>query len=209
MGRTFQEEAGLNQQLYFNDHYFSTTQWMSFRSQIEGVRIFNPQTVLEIGVGNGFVSSILRNCGYSVTTMDINPGLKPDYTGSITDINNVFADKLFDVVLCAEVLEHLPFNLFLSCIQNIEKVSNMGAVITLPNAKRQVINIYGHIPKININIFWGLGVNKVPPEHHWEIDSKKETKLKNITRTMNKYFILEDIRRIEGNPYHMRFLLRK
>ena len=111
-GRTLFEETNLDRSIYFSDGYFSSRQWMSYRSQIEGVRSYNPHTVLEIGVGSGFVTSILRKCGYSVTTIDINPGLEPDYVGSITDLDNVFQDKSFDVVLCAEVMEHLPFNLF-------------------------------------------------------------------------------------------------
>lgn len=209
MGRTFQEESNLKQQIYFNDHYFSSSQWMSFRAQIEGVRIFNPQTVLEIGVGNGFVSSILRRCGYSVTTMDINPGLEPDYIGNITELNNIFARESFDVILCAEVLEHLPFTLFQTCINNIAEVCKVGAVITLPNATRQIINIHGRIPKMNINIFWGIGTGKIACEHHWEVDSTKQTKIRNITGIMGDYFTLTDLQRIEGNPYHMRFLLRK
>lgn len=166
MGRTFQEESNLKEQVYFSDHYFSSSQWMSFRAQIEGVRTFKPKNVLEIGIGNGFVSSILQRCGYSVTTMDINPALNPDYIGNITDLNNMFAKESFDVILCAEVLEHLPFKLFQTCIYNIAEVSKFGTVITLPNATRQLINIHGRIPKMDINIFWGLGVNKIPREHH-------------------------------------------
>jgi len=62
---------------------------------------------------------------------------------------------------------------------------------------------------MEINIFWGLGVSKIASEHHWEIESTKQTKLGNITKSIGDYFTLQDIRRIEGNPYHMRFLLSK
>lgn len=207
-GRTFFEESNLDRAIYFSDGYFSPKQWMSFRSQIEGVRICNPHTVLEIGVGSGFVTTILRKCGYSVTTIDINPGLEPDYVGSITELNNIFSDKSFDVVLCAEVMEHLPFSLFETCINNIAKVSRSGAVVTLPSAMRQIISIYGHIPKKDISLYWALGKRKIPREHHWEVDNSKQTELKNISKIMQKYFLINETKRVEGNPYHMRFLLK-
>lgn len=91
----------------------------------------NPSKVLEIGVGNGFLSSYLRRRGVALTTLDIDAGLKPDITGSVLSLP--LEDRAFDIVGCFEVLEHLPYEDFPKALSEIRRVCSKGAVISVPD----------------------------------------------------------------------------
>jgi len=72
------------------------------------------QTVLEVGAGDGYCSSVLTSRGYDVMSVEISKirlkrikeqGLKAVWG----DVNNLpFEDNSFDTVICGEVLEHIP-----------------------------------------------------------------------------------------------------
>jgi len=92
---------------YFNKSYDTKERFISYWHQINEIMELNPKKVLEIGVGNGFVSKYLKERGVNVITLDIDERLKPDAVGSVLDIP--FSESSFDVVTCYEVLEHLPY----------------------------------------------------------------------------------------------------
>lgn len=50
--------------------------------------------------------------GLNVMTADIDPSLDPDFICSVTDLSKTFKPNSFDCILCAEVLEHIPFEYF-------------------------------------------------------------------------------------------------
>ncbi len=107
------DESKISWQTYFKSNYANKERWVSYFYQTKlVVQNLKPNNnILEIGVGNGVVAYFLKHAGYQLTTMDINPQLKPDYLQSITDLSNI-ADNSFDLILCAEVLEHLPYHTF-------------------------------------------------------------------------------------------------
>src|SRR3989344_860983 len=116
---------------YFNLKYDSKERWVSYWYQIKEVKEQNPKTVLEIGVGNKVVSDYLKKIGLKVTTCDFDKNLKPDVVADVLDLP--FKKESFDVVLCAEVLEHLPFGKFSKALKEIHRVTQTSAIITLPH----------------------------------------------------------------------------
>jgi 2-polyprenyl-3-methyl-5-hydroxy-6-metoxy-1,4-benzoquinol methylase len=88
--------------------YNTKERFCSFWHQLDETLSFEPDTVLEIGPGDGLVTNQLRRAGLEVTTLDLDPALNPDVVGSASELP--FADRSFDVVVCCEVLEHLPFD---------------------------------------------------------------------------------------------------
>ena len=117
---------------YYSFEKYNTKQRMlTYWHQINEVLKRQPSSVLEIGVGTGLVSSYLRHLGIEVKTFDINAALKPDYIGSVLDIDAI-VDRQFDLVLCARVLHHLPFSQLPIALEKIAKVSRRDAVVTLP-----------------------------------------------------------------------------
>jgi hypothetical protein len=69
--------------------------------------------VLEVGPHLGFVTALLDNAGYSVTTLDQVPCKfsRPTCGHIEADLLELTPDKIraFDLILCCETLEHLPW----------------------------------------------------------------------------------------------------
>lgn len=107
----------------------------SITEQLRQISYSGYTNILEIGVGKGF----LKHCfqlfpQISHTTIDIAEDLHPDYVGSVT--NMPFENKQFDVVVCAEVLEHLAFTDFLPSLKEIRRVARHKAILSLPDKRR-------------------------------------------------------------------------
>jgi protein-L-isoaspartate O-methyltransferase len=56
--------------------------------KIHEIDKLKPKDILEIGLGDGFVSSFLKRAGYDVTTVDINPALEPDICAPLDQMSN-------------------------------------------------------------------------------------------------------------------------
>jgi hypothetical protein len=209
-GRSFQKEAELAFDYYLSDNYFKPLQFVSYCGQINAVRKVSPETLLEIGIGNGIVCTLLEYLGIDVTTFDINPNLKPDVVGNIIDLKKYFNSEQFDAVLCCEVLEHLPLDMLDTCLENISYVSR-SAIITLPRSGRVLLFANGEIPKksFDISIRMPFTFSRTSDMHHWEIDSSKSSSMKNILSIMNKYFNVREFYRMPWNYYHYVFILDK
>lgn len=202
----------MNKQLYFHREYNSERRWMSYWYQINEISKLKPKNVLEIGIGNGLVTWYLRKSGIKVTTCDINKNLKPDIT---TDIRNLkFRDNEFDFVLCAQVLEHLPFRYFRKVLTNIYRISNKWVLITLPDYSVfdfffsfKLIPFIPRITKI-FRIRFPIK-HQYDGNHYWEINKKgfSDKKIKSIFTEMN-FKIIKDYNPKE-NPFHRFFLLKK
>lgn len=213
-GRTKIEEETLKKDVYFSDGYFSPDQFISFTEQLHLVHSLNKNDLLEIGIGNGIVSDFLRKAGLNVTTFDINPKLNPDFVGSVTDLKNIFPHRKFDLILCAEVLEHMPFACFEKAINNIAETTSDYAILTLPRCQKIIYDIQFKVkipklPYIEKGIFFSIPGSTIIQEHHWEIDSSKETRLKAINLIIKKYFKIVDSNRFRFRPFHYYFILKK
>src|SRR6186997_2442925 len=116
---------------YKSTKYEKVDRWVSYYRQIHEVLALRPENLLEIGKGSGLVSTVLKSRGVDVTSLDIDPGVHPDVVGSVLALP--FEDKKFDVTLCAEVLEHLPFEEFPKALSEIRRVTRRAVVLSLPN----------------------------------------------------------------------------
>jgi ubiquinone/menaquinone biosynthesis C-methylase UbiE len=171
-----------------------------------------PKRVLEIGIGNGFVSKYLKERRINVITLDVDIRLNPDVAGSVLDIP--FADNSFDIIACYALLEHLPYENFHKALSEIYRVSKSYVVLSLPDASR-VYRIYVQIPKIGkIKRFIYLPRRKKPVhifdgEHYWEI-GKAGYSLKRILEDIQSVrFKIEKTYRLFEHPYYRFFILRK
>lgn len=199
------------------DHYFSLNydtkqRWISYWYQINEILNQNPKNVLEIGVGNKTVSSYLKNVGIDVTTCDFDQSLAPDVVADVLKLP--FKKDSFDVVFCAEVLEHLPFSKFKKALDQIFKVTKKTAIITIPHFS--LTNLYlgfkiiPFIPKIDLSLKIDLPVkHKFTKEHYWEI-GKKNYPLPLIKNKIEKSgFAIEKSFYPKENPRHHFFVLKK
>jgi len=197
---------------YFNMFYDSKKRFISYWHQIYEIIKLEPKRVLEIGIGNSFLSKYLKDRNLKVITLDIDEKLNPDKVGSV--LNIPFADNSFEVVACYELLEHLPYENFFKAISEIFRVSKSYSVLSLPD-KSRFCSLYLQIQKIVIfKKLLGLPrisvpIHKFDGEHYWEI-GKAGYPLEKITKDIQRTgFKIEKTYRIFENPEHRFFILRK
>jgi len=151
------------QSLYWSTRYLSPKRFSSIGYQWKSAIELNKQKYLEIGVGNGILTQLLIAREKIVTTIDLNFNLYPDIVGELPVLP--FYDKSFEVSLCYEVLEHLPFDLFEQSLLDIARVTTDYVIISIPDATHTYKGLSGKIKKIiKKNTY-----QKKPYEHYWEI----------------------------------------
>lgn len=197
---------------YFKKNYDSKTRFISYWHQINEITEINPNTVLEIGIGNKFVSKYLKERNFNVTTLDIDERLKPDKVGSVLRIP--YNENFFDVVACYELLEHLEYKYFQKALSEIHRVSKNYAILSLPDCSR-VYRIFIQIPRLGVlKTFvpipiWGKRKHSFDGEHYWEIE-KLGYPLNRIREDITKVgFKIMKTYRIFEHPYHRFFVLEK
>lgn len=172
---------------YLTQKYNHKARWTSYWHQIDLVLGLAPASVLEIGLGNGVVKDYLSKCGTEIKTLDIDPSLHPDFIGSVEAMP--FPNGSFDCVLAAEILEHLPFEKFGRCLAEIRRVSKKNAVVSLPDARRTLINFYLKLPLLPaLKLFWQIPSfkeHKFNGQHYWE-PGKRGFGLKMVEKEIEK-----------------------
>lgn len=204
-------EQNLKLDTYFSDHYFTDVQWLSMLEQINLVRKYknNEGTkILEVGKGSGIVETILKHIGYDVTTFDINPNLNPTKVADITSMEDINFGTRYDLVLCAEVLEHIPFGMFDRCLQNLRNLSKDIVIITLPNCKEFTTLSLKYRDKIYKKTFFGKASAIKCKAHFWELNSSKATETDNIIHKLNKYYKIVNHGTVQSNPNHYYFVCK-
>jgi ubiquinone/menaquinone biosynthesis C-methylase UbiE len=127
--------------------------------QVNQVLMFEPSSVLEVGIGNRNVYNRLKKCGIDIVGCDIFKELRPDVVANVVSLP--FDDNSFDVVLCAEVLEHLPFEDGMKGLKELSRVAKRILVLTLP----QLSYADRFFRKVKSIPFTSYG------EHRWELGS--------------------------------------
>jgi len=193
---------------YKSVKYEHLDRWISYYRQIQEVLALRPDRLLEIGKGSGLVSTVLKSRGLDVTSLDIDADVKPDVVGSVLALP--FEDKRFDVTLCAEVLEHLPFEDFPKALAEIRRVTRRGVVLSLPNWG-WTFWLGLKLPMMpKLDLFWKLtGVMRHPSggEHFWEI-GKRGYPLRKVSGAIEAAgFRVRTTYLKSDSPYHRFFLL--
>ena len=183
--------------------------WVSYWHQINEVLDLKPHRVLEIGVGSRTVANYLKNKGVELTTLDIDLELKPDVIASVDAIP--LPNGAFDVILCAEVLEHLPFEKFEQCLMELKRVNASHIVLSLPHFG-PAIRFSFKAPFLK-EIQWAFKLpipkrHQVEGGHQWEI-GKRGYPLSRIKAAIKRHFIIQKEFIPFENQYHHFFILKK
>ncbi len=200
---------------HYKEGYDNLERFISYHHQIDFARKLSPKNILEIGVGNKTVSNYLKNNGFKVTTFDLDKKLEPDYVGDLRELP--FDDNSFDLVMCCEVLEHLPFSEFEKALSEIKRVSKKNAIISIPNSSK-IVGIHFKFPgmfflfhKPLLSFIFSIPFpikHKFDGEHYWEI-GKKGYSLKKVMNKIRKHFKIKKSMRLKLNTYHHFFVLEK
>ena len=196
---------------YYSFSYESLPRWSSYWYQIHEVLSLGASSVLEIGVGNGVVTKYLKGAGLHITTLDVDKDLEPDVVASVTDMP--LSDGSHDVVLAAQVLEHLSFEEFAPALAEIHRVAGRYAVISLPHWGSILLGIVKLplLPWLRLLCKLPSVAGSVPEdtEHRWEIGRRGYplSRVKKEMRTSG-FDIVRDYIIVEY-PYHHFFVLKK
>jgi glycosyltransferase involved in cell wall biosynthesis/ubiquinone/menaquinone biosynthesis C-methylase UbiE len=92
-------------------------------------------SILDIGARDGYISNLLLQHFESVTALDLEEPQVPNkkictVKGDITDLR--YADNAFDVVICTEVLEHIPPQVLSKACGELSRVAKYAVVIGVP-----------------------------------------------------------------------------
>lgn len=165
--------------------------------------------VLEVGPGNGHTTWLLRSWGFQVDTLDFDPALNPDIVGDVTALP--LADKSYDCVLAAEVLEHLPWEEFAPALSELHRVCRGHVVLTLP-APFLGLSLMGGMTWLE-HIAFHLGIphwkrHRFDGQHYWEL-GKRGTERRVVRRAIlaQGFQILREYRPAPSR-YCLFFLLR-
>jgi hypothetical protein len=196
---------------YLQFSYNKKGRFCSYWHQIEEVRKLNPENILEIGMGNGFVAWFLQNAGLEVTTMDIDPDLKPTIVGSVVDIP--LPDDSFDLVMCCQLLEHLPYDNFVPALLQLHRVAKKHVVLSLPDMK-PVHRVHIETPIGKARFFYPKLFSKpidwkFDGQHHWNINNLGYPTTRIINDIMSTNFKIVSHFRVPENPGHHFFILNK
>ncbi|MBD2204060.1 methyltransferase type 11 [Calothrix sp. FACHB-1219] len=200
-------QLGLN----IND-YLSSDRFISYSHQLRLTTIYAKpgDKVLEIGIFNSILATLLKTHGYKITTADIDTNLNPDL---ILDINSDFILDDFDVITAFQVLEHMEFSQFPIILRNLS-LNSKYIIISLPyntlglsvKIKFTFLERARHL-SLKIPKFW----SNIPisNQHYWEAGLKGYSR-KTIRDNINSAGLRIESEFIDPmNPYHWFLVLRK
>ena len=191
------------------DHY-STYQYnkkqrfIAYWHQIDEIIKSKPKNILEIGIGNGFVTSYLRNFCLDIVSLDFDKDLCPNVAGNVLELP--FSNSSFDVVTCYEVLEHIRFDLFSAALREIFRVCSSRAIISIPDCERYFrvaqLPFLGEIERLLSIPRFVKPVHEFDGQHFWEI-GKRGYPLKKVMAIIEREgFVIDSTYRVFENPHH-------
>jgi len=147
----------------------------SYRMQLRLALRTSPKTCLLVGRGDGLVDRLLTAAGVATVSLDVVPELEPDVVGSVDAIP--LEDDCFDLCICCQVLEHLPFERFGHALRELRRVSRGRLVLSLPD-QRRCVTLRINAPRLSRQLQWSpprMRAPRIPADrletdgHHWEI----------------------------------------
>ena len=203
-------ETQVNKKAYRFEKYCGLDRWSSYHYQLREILALTPQSVLEVGKGDGVIGHYLReNTTTSYRSLDIAEDLHPDIIGEVEHIP--LSDHEVDMVVAFEVLEHIPFERFEPALEELSRVATKHVIISLPHFGPS-IRFSIKLPFMGEHKFaWKLPYHPVHVfggEHYFEI-GKKGYEVGVIRTAITQHFIIEKEFVPYENQYHHFFVLSK
>jgi len=183
----------LEKEIHFN--------WYYHQARIVYQNCTRNQRLLEIGLGTGLLSGLLKKRGWSIKTLDIDSGKDPDFAEDAMNFD--YVKHQFGVVLAFEIFEHMPFSVFENVVKQFSSSGVRSVYFSIPWNERELINLHLKLPKTRV-MKWRVAIpaGKITTHaHFWELATRKK-------RTGQKQLIpLPEVERVfELNGFRLRRL---
>jgi hypothetical protein len=191
--------------------YNSKGRVLSFWYQASEALEVQPGKVLVVGKGSGITEGLIKSMSpmkVQIYTLDIDRIVTPDIVGTVTMLP--FRDESFDVTICCQVLEHIPFDRFGSALHELQRVTSNRLVMSLPHGRKFVKLAFRVSPMQERTLIIKNPFNRkvnTSRHHCWEIN--RTVTRKQVTNEIRKYFDIEREYLNELNCYHRFYILRK
>jgi ubiquinone/menaquinone biosynthesis C-methylase UbiE len=183
--------------------------WVSYWHQVHEVLGTGSASVLEVGVGCGLVKNQLRAAGLDVTCVDIDERLGADRVGDVRALP--FDDNVFDIVVCAQVLEHMPWEEFPRALRELHRVARRWALVTLPQSGKPLALVVT-LPKLGTLAYAtrtpSLRRYRFDGQHYWQVGSRG-TRQRAVRARLAPLFDIKPEYTLPDFAYHRFYLLAK
>ena len=204
---------------HYSEMYLSNTRWLSYIAQIASLEGVNINKIAEIGIGPNVMNFIVKktypDCKF--ITIDINPDLKPDFVASVLKLP--FQENEMDATFCCQVLEHIPYEMFVPALKEIVRITKKRVVISIPDitpffylrfrGSRRLLNRLWK--GINLpHLFTTKFDKRTVDQHFWEIGYKgySQKRIQSDINSIEGIKIVDQFRLIE-RPYWHFFYIEK
>lgn len=160
---------GLENEIHFN--------WYYHQAKLVYEKCNRDDRILEIGIGTGLLSDMLKKRGWKMKTLDIDEHKEPDYCVNALDFD--YKVHHIDTVLAFEIFEHIPFETFKKVIRKISDSDVKAVYFSLPWNEVKAFGMSVKLPKFKefSRSIWLSRNNITTHAHFWEL-SKKDRQLK-------------------------------
>lgn len=198
---------------HYLEEGFSPLRIESITQQVREICYSGCTKILEIGVGKGLLKHFLHPFpNVSHTSIDIDMNLHPDYVGSVTQMP--FENNKFELTVCCQVLEHLPFAEFLLALKEVRRVTEKKVILSMPDVRKH-LGLALRVPGIKDWVKYEcnldrlrLGPKRFDGQHYWEIGYKGTTGRDVVTKIRQAGFKIERKYRLERHRWHSFFILK-
>ncbi|MCS4161422.1 2-polyprenyl-3-methyl-5-hydroxy-6-metoxy-1,4-benzoquinol methylase [Salinibacter ruber] len=161
------------------------------------IREFNPQSIIELGCGSGRLLYPYYEQGIEVMGVDASQNAKsvsklPDNRFEIADLKEKYQpSKTYDIVMCVEVLEHIPAYASDIVVESISRCAPIAIVTAAPPGQGGTHHVNEQPKSYWINKFSDCGM-RYKPEKSSEIG--QSLSLSELTWIPNNLMIFEALR---------------
>jgi hypothetical protein len=205
----------VNKQHYSFGDYSSERRYLSYFHQIKIIMQLveqkNASKILIAGKGDGVVQKILEaynelyDLNLVIRTFDFAEDLHPDILGDLLDIGKLVSEQ-YDIILCCQVLEHLPFDESVQVLSQMHGISKY-VIMSVPykaitrrgTLKVPLINEFEFCLKVPI---WHNKKGMVNSYHYWELGYSISVKnFKNILQKIGYHIMSAYLLKKDGYKY--------
>lgn len=168
--------------------------WYYHQAKLVYDNCLRHQSILEIGIGTGLLSDLLKRREWNIKTLDIDENKQPDFCENALDFN--YREKSIETILAFEIFEHIPYITFEKIICKLSEDGISNIYFSLPWNEKCAITFKLKLPKLPpLNLSLNIPIGEINENNHFwevskkekEIDKKKLVTLKNIEDTFIRH----------------------